>query len=89
MRLRLASAECAQSLFEAADWCEGLVSVPRDPDGGASDRGESGAAVFEVRVSCSVARVVRELVEAGVDVFEVTPKVRTLEDVFRETVSGE
>ncbi len=92
LRLCLASADSAQSLFEAADWCEGFVNVPGDPDGGEPDGDvarQPGAAVFEVRVSCSVARVVRELVEAGVEVFEVTPKVRTLEDVFRETVSRE
>ena len=92
LRLCLASADSARSLFEGAEWCEGLASVPSAPDRGEPERDEArqpGAAVFEVRVSCSVARVVRELVEAGVDVFEVTPKVRTLEDVFRETVSGE
>lgn len=84
VRLRLSRPQAGQSFLEGVDWCEALEEIP-DREGPPE---EGGSAVFEVRVTCPVARMVRELVEAGVDIFEVTPRVKSLEDVFRETVSG-
>lgn len=85
VRLRLAGARTARSVLERAEWCVGLDAVPDAPDRDDAQDVEA----FDVRLTCPVAHVVRELVKEGVDVFEVTPRVKSLEEVFRETVSVE
>ncbi len=81
LRLRVANLETGRTLLESADWCEGL-KVVRD-----RARGEADGALLEVRVApAAVPRMVRELVERGVDIFELTPHIKSLEDVFRETI---
>lgn len=84
LRLTLAEAEAARAFLASADWCESVVPVTSSARG----RPPPDAAVFELRATCSIAQVVRELVHADVDVFEVAPKVKTLEDLFRETVGA-
>ena len=83
LRLRLASANTTRAVLERAEWCRSVEALVEPK----ADEALPGSSAFEVQASCPAPRVVRELVEAGVDVFEVTPMVKSLEDVFRETVS--
>ncbi|MBI4603414.1 MAG: ABC transporter ATP-binding protein [Planctomycetes bacterium] len=74
--VRVAPVERALSVLGAAPWCEGVERA-----------GVDGA--LRVRLGAeAVPRMVRELVEAGVDVHEISGSAETLESVFRRAVEA-
>lgn len=75
-RLRVRPVATARQILASASWCHGVTGEP----------GDEGALRVELKPS-DVPRLVRELVQAEVEVYEVASCVESLEAVFQKVVA--
>jgi len=79
-RLRVSDGEATTSLLSGEEWC-GTVRLV--------DSSSQTGATLELGVGeADVPRLVRVVSAAGIDILEVRPLFKSLEDIFRETIAA-